>query len=248
MHPASCSGGATTFVPFCSPFAACAEPAAALSCTPGSRKSSSMASAAAEEVRRTVPGRCTNQLAGSPGRPHMHVGGGTIGGGGGTPWRLPPTTPAGTTCTCSSRMDRVGVSLHSGTCCRCGSRSHPPAPTCHPLPQVPVPPQYKHQPLYDFRHFPSETRGYKVGAGTCWDRRSGWLVTLLQRLARSLLAAHTEERESHLHLATPALPACLASAAASAAPLLLPPPTGGGDQVRQGGHQAQAGGVCGAGA
>lgn len=29
--------------------------------------------------------------------------------------------------------------------------------------EVPVPPQYKHQPLYDFRHFPSETRGYKVG-------------------------------------------------------------------------------------
>lgn len=26
-----------------------------------------------------------------------------------------------------------------------------------------MPPQYKHQPLYDFRQFPAETRGYKVG-------------------------------------------------------------------------------------
>ena len=90
------------------------------------------------------------------------------------------------------------MSFRTGTGCRCGLRAHPPAPTCHPLPQVPVPPQYKHQPLYDFRHFPSETRGYKVGAGTCWDRKSGWLLTLLQRLTRSLLAAQNEERESHL--------------------------------------------------
>ncbi len=29
--------------------------------------------------------------------------------------------------------------------------------------EVPVPPQYKPQPLYDFRQFPHETRGFKVG-------------------------------------------------------------------------------------
>ena len=28
---------------------------------------------------------------------------------------------------------------------------------------VPVPPQYKHQPLHDFRQFPDVTRGFKVG-------------------------------------------------------------------------------------
>lgn len=29
--------------------------------------------------------------------------------------------------------------------------------------EVPVPPQYKPQPLYDFRNAPDETRGFKVG-------------------------------------------------------------------------------------
>lgn len=29
--------------------------------------------------------------------------------------------------------------------------------------EVPVPPQYKPQSLYDFRQFPHETRGFKVG-------------------------------------------------------------------------------------
>ena len=29
--------------------------------------------------------------------------------------------------------------------------------------EVPVPPQYQHQPQYDFRQFPDETRGFKVG-------------------------------------------------------------------------------------
>ena len=35
--------------------------------------------------------------------------------------------------------------------------------------EVPVPPQYKAQPLYDFRQFPDTTRGYKVGV-TKWGR------------------------------------------------------------------------------
>ena len=35
--------------------------------------------------------------------------------------------------------------------------------------EVPVPPQYKEQPRYDFRHFPDETRGFKVGV-TKWGK------------------------------------------------------------------------------
>lgn len=32
-----------------------------------------------------------------------------------------------------------------------------------------MPPQYKPQPLYDFRQFPDETRGFKVGV-TKWGK------------------------------------------------------------------------------
>ncbi len=113
-------------------------------------------------------GGSASQQDRSPGLRHMHVGGGG--------WRRRQQRLAS--------AQKLAVAAAAAVCynnggslpCRFTSRQSAALPVCTATPmsppaapplQVPVPPQYKPQPLYDFRHFPSETRGYKVGAGRC---------------------------------------------------------------------------------